>query len=492
MKPNYIEVLETFSPAELKEFKAFLNSPFYNTNKSLLRFYSYNLSILRMEPSKVLSKEKVFKKVYPGKKYNEESFKTLVFNFNKVLDEFLIQKSLERHPFDRSILHIKELSRRSLERRYDKKVKYAEKLLSKQSPALDDYFDNFKILETIKSDNLLSKKDLYKEPNQIFRRGDYVILAFLMKFIFSLEDVYLLRDELNYEEKDNLTLETEKHINLAYLIKYLEKKRFVNSHYISLKYYEYLALKDLNFESYEKYKNIFDKYSEKLGWSDKFVFLGTLNSICIMGEHTGKQKFSSESNAICKLMVDENSYAFRPEEYTEVSRFYNLVIEFTNKKEWDYFDRVINEFGKKLDPNLKASFINYAYMLRYFNERKFEEALNCNKDIEFNHTLLKNNMKITLMKLYYELGYTEELLYLLDTSLKYYNNVETYSQFKIERAINFIKYLKKIVIYSDSKNYTRMDELVSEIECIQNINSKLWLMEKIKERAPEKNKSINK
>lgn len=478
MKPNYIEVLETFSAAELKEFKAFLNSPFYNTNKSLLRFYRYNLSILWADPPKVTYKEKVFTKVYPGKKYNEESFKTLVFNFNNMLDEFLIQKSLERHPFDRSILHIKELSRRSLDKRYEKKVKYAEKLLSKQSPALDDYFDNYKTLETIKSDNFLSRKDLYKGPNQIFRRGDYVILAFLMKFIFSLDDVYLLRNEINYEEKDNLIVETEKHINLGYLIKYLEEKRFVNSHYISLKYYEYLALKDLNFKNYEKFKNIFDKYSEKLGWSDKFVFLGTLNSICIMGEHTGNKKFSLESNAICKLMVEENSYAFRPEEYTEVSRFYNLVIEFTNKKEWDYFDRVINEFGKKLDPNLKASFINYAYMLRYFNEGRFEEALARNKDIEFNHTLLKNNAKLTLMKLYYELGYTEELLYLLDTNLKYYSNVETYSQFKIERAINFIKYLKKIVIYSDSKNYARIDELVSDIDSIQNLNSKDWLMEK--------------
>ena len=67
LKSKVIEILRTLSADELKLFREFIRSPYHNKNKNVISLFEI---IRKFSPSfndPNLTKEKVFKKIFPGK-----------------------------------------------------------------------------------------------------------------------------------------------------------------------------------------------------------------------------------------------------------------------------------------------------------------------------------------------------------------------------------------------------------------------------------------
>ena len=69
-KTSFLDIMRALNKEELKRFEAFLNSPYFNTRNNVVNLFS---SIKKYAPEfthKMLDKEEVWKKLFPGKKYN--------------------------------------------------------------------------------------------------------------------------------------------------------------------------------------------------------------------------------------------------------------------------------------------------------------------------------------------------------------------------------------------------------------------------------------
>ncbi|MCB0728950.1 MAG: hypothetical protein KDD00_15905, partial [Ignavibacteriae bacterium] len=93
-----IKLLKTLSAAEFSEFERFVNSPFFSTGRNLSDFFKCLKPFYPEFDNKNLSEEKIFLKLFPGKKFDPKTSVNLIHKFSSELHklgkEYLIQTEL--------------------------------------------------------------------------------------------------------------------------------------------------------------------------------------------------------------------------------------------------------------------------------------------------------------------------------------------------------------------------------------------------------------
>src|SRR5260370_5344844 len=109
LKSKFIDILKTFSPKEFKQFRDFIHSPFHNSNKNVIKLYEIIRKYTPKFDSSSIEKEKLFRKLYPGKKYNDTVMRILLSDLLRLGEEFLIQRRSRQNPFAENLFLLEEL-----------------------------------------------------------------------------------------------------------------------------------------------------------------------------------------------------------------------------------------------------------------------------------------------------------------------------------------------------------------------------------------------
>ena len=64
-----IKLLRTFDPKEIRRFSEFISSPYFNKNKNVIKLYEVIRKAYPDFEQEKFTKENVFSKIFPGKKY---------------------------------------------------------------------------------------------------------------------------------------------------------------------------------------------------------------------------------------------------------------------------------------------------------------------------------------------------------------------------------------------------------------------------------------
>ena len=78
LKSKTLDILGALSPDEVKEFRIFLTSPYYNTNKTVLKFFDILIKFYPDFNQSSLTKENIYAKLHPGSKYKDEVIRNLL------------------------------------------------------------------------------------------------------------------------------------------------------------------------------------------------------------------------------------------------------------------------------------------------------------------------------------------------------------------------------------------------------------------------------
>ena len=124
-----------------------------------------------------------------------------------------------------------------------------------------------------------------------------------------------------------------------------------------------------------------------------------------------------------------------------------------------------------------------AYSMAYlhFAKAEFENALEYILKIKYNLFLFKLDLKILQLKIYYELGYFEEALSLVATTLSYLKSTDELAPFIKQSIGEYVKCLREMIrIRTNPK--TDNDDLSALRLRAQKIfypNLSVWIIEKI-------------
>lgn len=473
-------LLRTFSAEEIKEFRKFAASPYFNEGRNPVPLISEVLKYYPDFEQPGFTKENIYGAIYPGEKINLTAFDKQLSRAAALADKFLLQKGLEKDHDHILAVHAKELSKRNLNKMFGSKIKEAEAKIALNSPYDTHYFETIRDLEILKVDNLLGNRDPYNNKEKFFARGDYNLLDMIFKYILSIEDIALVCYEMNMDLNKSLAYKAAEYINIEGITGMLKDSGNKYSGVLELKYRELNALMKPGIENYNAYKEVFKTNLPGMGWSAKFNSFIIMASICIISRQHDVKFFNAELYELNKTKVDENSYAFSEELYTYLPLYVSLLTSFINKRDTEYLDKLVEKFGSRIDPVHKESFISYTFMQKMFLEKRYDEALRYHSKVNYDHNLIQINARILLIQLYYEVNYTEELFSLLDAAKKYFSAMRNYSRHKIDVILRFLKIVRKMAKIR-SAGSGELENLKNEINSETEIQGKGWLREKIVE-----------
>ena len=135
-----IDLLKTFEKEDWRWFRKFLLSPYFNNREELVTFCDYLRGQAPDFKEKAIRKEKVFKKIYPGQKYDE---KQISYAMNFLLgqaERFLAQREIETKPPLINNNLLKSLADRNLNKHYKYQYDKTQKTLDKWKIDNIDYY----------------------------------------------------------------------------------------------------------------------------------------------------------------------------------------------------------------------------------------------------------------------------------------------------------------------------------------------------------------
>lgn len=185
-----MQLLQSLTEEEFKRLQLFIQSPFHNSNKRLLKVYRLLKPHFPDFQSKQLKEERLFTQLFPGDGFDDYKLRRLFSQFTKLVEQYLTQLELARQDIIASKLYVKALSRRDTYAQFVKEVKGLKEILMSQA-----YRDEENYFECIQLDYLyfnhpLTEKYTLKDNSldHMYQALDYFYVLAKYKYGIGLKN----------------------------------------------------------------------------------------------------------------------------------------------------------------------------------------------------------------------------------------------------------------------------------------------------------------
>ena len=474
-----ISNLKLINPEEWSDFKKFVASPFFNKGRS----YEALVSVLsKYHPgfeSAELTKQFIYKKLYPGKIFKDSVMNTLLSGLNQLCEEFFIYQDFRENP-KRDLRLLRQFSKRGNQDRSEKLSDKLEKTLSKPATSSKDFFGRLDILDSLDFyySSYDKRKLRYQHLIRSLKQLEYYFI--LQSSIFKKE---LITNSFYTENEidETLSFKILNEINFDKLIEIIEYEDRDNSIFLSI---YYLIAKTLNNtfddKNYNKLRNLITSNFKNLDFQSVKYLLLNLQVICTKRLNEGRKEYEKELYEISKILIDGKYYE-KDENWFRASHFRTIVKIGINMNDLEYIEQFVQNYSRKLEPNLRIPLRNFAFANICFAKKMYKEALNYLNKANLDNTIFKIDLRRLTAKIYYETDSTENLISFLDAFSHYLKNIRTIDRIIINRNKNFIKYLKKLIKFRESKSDSIELNLLQNAFLKENVSETNWLLQKFSE-----------
>ena len=120
IKSKVIEIIQSLDPEEIKEFGEFVGSPYFNKNTRLTELYELIKKFYPDFTKKSFTKEKLYEKLFPRKKYNDGSMRKLLSGLQSLGEEYLAHSHLDKNnKLQKKLFLLNEFDLRKLDRLFE-------------------------------------------------------------------------------------------------------------------------------------------------------------------------------------------------------------------------------------------------------------------------------------------------------------------------------------------------------------------------------------
>jgi len=469
-----ISLLSSFSRKEIKEFEKFLDSPYFNNNKSAVSLFAHIKSYHPEYHSELLTKQNIYSKVFPNEPYNDVKFRKLISDLNKLAEKFVAVERLcsdENHIYNAYMNYKKE---RNFFGNSDSALRNWNIQLEKLSTEKDDqyyffrycfnslnsYFDSFKPGPNV----LLNSIELISLVNYFsLKRMQLHCIAEINKVVFGgTADPTLLNELLILESTGYFADEPLIRIycNIARLF-----ERNVDE---SGELLEFIHKEITEFENkISRQERIF------LYWvvSQYFVIV----SKKYVKPEYGKLKWHYLRKQV-ELQIEE-------EEKFSWPVYLSIVNNGLAQNEIEWTGKFINECSHLINFEYKDVLVSWAKARLLYAQGKFKESLKELLIINYPLGDMKYNIDALTVMNYYELGLYNEISYCLQSFKKYLKKLSLARDKDVHKAtgLGFIKAVNLLVKLQYSAKAEEKVEVINRIKSITEtrILNRSWVVEKL-------------
>jgi predicted nucleic-acid-binding protein len=479
-RSKLIPILKSFSKDEIREFDKFLDSPFFGCKKFVLNFYREIINYYPEFKDKDIAKDKIFKKLYGEKKYNDALVRRIISDLIRFSEEYMAYKNFRNRKTFRNTCLLNELRVRDLEDQFRIRSEGITKKINSSESVhpdllLETYFTKLEIKEfrTSLRDSKMHK-DYIQSVEAItvyFMRLIYSYInhrnTFLNEYDFSNGIIDLLLRNLDlYKIANDPVLGESKYLN--YLKMTLYVYNIVNNKDDRESYYKLMDLITNNpgYYSNVELKNIYISIIKFYNYqNDNF------DNIFIKEKYSAYRLFLTDF-----LTVD-------PSAKLQLSFCRNYI----NLSRQSGMTEQIRELHKKYSDYLpeehKEDLIALCEAVYFFEKKKFSRSLQFVSAINLDKEVFKLDIKILKIKNFYELGYFDSVNSELDNLNHLLNSSEKLNQGMLNKSKNYSKSVRQLTKIKTGSALNKVDhsQFMKKLENEKIISEKNWLINKLSE-----------
>lgn len=475
-----LTVLNKFSRKELKKFRNFISSPYFNKRKSLLRVFDCLISFY---PYIRIDKEvKTFISVelYSRKRVNDTKIRKLLSRLSLLLEKFILMESVSGNSLSNELTKIKIIEAAEFDKR-----------LSAKFSALNDKFSS----HTVKNKNYYRDRISFDREYYVMKVKYYFIVD--KKLIRSChENIEYLNLYLKLESYyDSLSLKCslKDHPDLSAgidmaLSAIAARKAFFRKHHPVI-YFKYLGImlftsREECFESelVKYYKKDILKYDE----SFSFYYYSFLENFYNSKTNERDGFYIRKLLGIYDDIYNKGLYVtdnVRSSPKMLSRNFSRIVGMAYSLKENKWADNFIMKTGSSLFPVLSGEMRNLAMARMYYERKDYNEALKYLHKVGNKDTHCYVSSYFLLARIHFELKNFREIECIvrnLQTNLYRNKNFSRYETEHIKKFVIYFPKLLKVFTAADDVKQFKASRLIKKLTADKgNISFKSWYLDKL-------------
>ncbi len=467
-----LEIVESLNRNEIRKLGEFLQSPYFNKSNRMRKIFRYFKKYTKN--GKVNFNKKTFlQSVFEKDVVNDSAFRIALSDYTKLLNKFILINKNEFRYLNDSIILLEEFRLRGAFKNYKILSKSLANDFNKLSlKSIEDYFlfAMFHDSGVMFTDNKLKTR----KPAPYLQTIDcHEHLFMLAKLHYqNLHLIGLSPLPKNFSFSDPF---------FEIVVKQIEKNITDTIKNHLLIYLEYLILDMLvtrnSYTSYKKLLKIVLERYKSLDINHLTHIYFSFNAKCIneVSENEESIHYSRFFNVISiffKIGFFDN-YQQLP-----FVIFYNSIDVAIRLNEINFAEHFFESYSQKIDESISSGIVFFPKALILIHRKKYDEAIKCLSMVKSVNTHVYLKSRFHLARLYYELGYYENLFYIVDSSKHYLNRNKTELGLRFNLFSNFFNFINNLARVEDY-NLPAIHKLKSKILASENVAGKDWLIERI-------------
>lgn len=468
------KLINNFSVKEFIEFEKFIKSPFFNSSERIIKLFYYLKKFYPSVNDEILNNQKIYEKVFPGKKFDDLNFRKLVSDFNKIIEKFLIQKQLDKNSYFKNIL----LSE-SLKESGDKEVfnKISSKLLSELENKFNKDFVYYYSRFHLENDIYYTNFDSYKPgiPKILKQKARDIDLLFSFMKLSSFSEVLTIDKAIGKDSGfdfsffDSISNFISKNI-------YDIKKNHPNLYMI---YLRVMLYKDKSPENIIKeLLNYLKTKKSKFSKEQLNFYYSYVSSYYWEKYSTGNMDVMKDIYNIYDKMIKSDSLILYKKVFE--SDFHSLVLTGLFLEKYNWLENIIYKYGSYLDKDIRKDVVNLSLARLYFRKKDFEKAISLASKVKTVNAKYYVNVNFIIAKSFFELKDFDSIYYILDNLNHYKIRSKEINKVLADSIKIFVFYMTRLIKFYNNNDKNALDEIKIFIKKeTRFIPDKKWLLEKI-------------
>jgi hypothetical protein len=448
-----IDILKSFTKEECKDLSTFVEYAKVKENTSVHQLFFYLIKYYPEFAENKIEKVKVYKKLFPLKKYDENKLSKIMSELTKILEEYIITRQSKSNELSNKIQLLRFYNERNLEKHYKQIEKEIEKLLENipigvLTQTLAYQYEEIRITHDLKTND---------------RDANY-------QKVYNVLTAFTDAEKLRWQNLSNISLfpklkEDKNHTILYIVNKKIETLLNTNNEQILFEILEFFKVNNTKIE---------DEQKRDILYSLLYYCITQINSgNSIYYPITIDMFHSIETN---KLIL--NYY-----NKIDLSTYKNYITISLKINKIDEAELFLEKYKKHLPDEIKEEVYSFNKALILFEKQNYSDVLDLLLHCKFTDVFYKLNQRRLIIKTYYEL---------LNTDSTYFNSISdaitAFKKYLLSlRNIpeNYILLNKNFLKFTDillSKNKISKEEIKNLLEKLKNIkhvSERNWIEEKI-------------
>ncbi len=425
-----IELLKTFSTRELREFNEFVQSPFFNKNEELVRFYEHLRSLAPAFASAKVQREAVFKALYPKQKYEDKQLNYLNNFLLKLAEQFIAYGRFKDNELIERYHLLEAYNQRNLDKHYQFIYNQTNKLLDEWPNRNHEFYQLQYLLADISNRHFL-KQQIRRYDDRLQLAGDYL-------------DQYYLATKLKYscEMLDRkMSIAAEYEVRFANVIsKLIDDNPQLDTPPIAIYHTILNMLLDMgNADYFKKLVALTEEHKHHFPMVELKDLYSYAINYCIRRVNQGAPEFMEELFNLYLKSLDAGT--LMDGGFLSPWAYKNLIGVGLRLKKFDWTEDFIKEYNEKLAPEFRANALHYNLAELHYYKKEHDKALDHLNNVEFSDIYYNLDTKKMMLKIYYELDEVDALLSLLASFKMFLRRTKLISASNKVAYLNFVQAL---------------------------------------------------